>query len=165
MTTAKSISSTFCVYTSREISCFSYLGPVFSLPRRPGERIPQAGVESFGRPDRAAADAEMLALALEATAAVGLSEIEIRTGDVALFTALIDALKLDPVWRRGCSRISTARSTSPRTSNRSRSQPDPAILQRGVSPLLVSRPAPLDELDSGQAQEQDEAGSEIASPR
>src|SRR6204780_4796011 len=42
----------------------------------------------------------MLALALEATSAFGLTEVEIRTGDVALFTALIDALDLSPVWRR-----------------------------------------------------------------
>ena len=48
----------------------------------------------------AAADAEMLALALEATAAFGVTDVEIRTGDVALFTALIDALDLYPVWRR-----------------------------------------------------------------
>ena len=66
---------------------------------RPSEFL-QAGIESFGRQDRAAADAEMLALALEATAAFGLTEVEIRTGDVALFNALIDALDLYPVWRR-----------------------------------------------------------------
>ena len=60
----------------------------------------QAGIEFFGRQDRAAADAEMLALALEATTAFGLKDVEIRTGDVALFTALIDALNLYPVWRR-----------------------------------------------------------------
>ena len=42
----------------------------------------------------------MLALALEATAAFGLTDVEIRTGDVALFNALIDALDLYPVWRR-----------------------------------------------------------------
>src|SRR6201999_2353746 len=50
--------------------------------------------------DRPAADAEMLALALQATSAFGLAEVDIRTGDVALFTALIDALDLFPVWRR-----------------------------------------------------------------
>ena len=33
-------------------------------------------------------------------AAFGLTEVEIRTGDVALFNALIDALDLYPVWRR-----------------------------------------------------------------
>jgi ATP phosphoribosyltransferase regulatory subunit len=79
---------------------FSYLGPVFRYRGgRPSEFL-QAGIESFGRQDRAAADAEMLALALEATAAFGLAEVEIRTGDVALFIALIDALELYPVWRR-----------------------------------------------------------------
>src|SRR6201994_2195619 len=79
---------------------FSYLGPVFRFRGgRPSEFL-QAGIESFGRQDRAAADAEMLALALEATSAFGLTDVEIRTGDVALFTALIDALGLYPVWRR-----------------------------------------------------------------
>ena len=79
---------------------FSYLGPVFRYRNgRPGEFL-QAGIESFGRKDHPAADAEMLALAIEATAAAGLPEVEIRTGDVALFTALIDALDLYPVWRR-----------------------------------------------------------------
>ena len=79
---------------------FCYLGPVFRYRGgRPSEFL-QAGIESFGRADRAAADAEMLALALEATRAFGLTEVEIRTGDVALFNALIDALDLYPVWRR-----------------------------------------------------------------
>ena len=79
---------------------FSYLGPVFRhRGGRPSEFL-QAGIESFGRQDRAAADAEMLALALEATSAFGLGDVEICTGDVALFNALIDALGLYPVWRR-----------------------------------------------------------------
>ncbi|OCK62217.1 ATP phosphoribosyltransferase regulatory subunit [Bradyrhizobium sp. LMTR 3] len=79
---------------------FSYLGPVFRYRGgRPSEFL-QAGIESFGRQDRAAADAEMLALALQATSAFGLKDVEIRTGDVALFNALIDALALYPVWRR-----------------------------------------------------------------
>ncbi len=60
----------------------------------------QAGIESFGRQDRSAADAEMLALALQAASAFGIGDVEIRTGDVALFNALIDALDLYPVWRR-----------------------------------------------------------------
>lgn len=79
---------------------FSYLGPVFRYRGGQPSEFLQAGIESFGRQDRAAADAEMLALALEATAAFGVTDVEIRTGDVALFTALIDALDLYPVWRR-----------------------------------------------------------------
>ncbi|GAB1715303.1 MAG: ATP phosphoribosyltransferase regulatory subunit [Nitrobacter sp.] len=79
---------------------YCYLGPVFRYRAgRPSEFL-QAGIESFGRQDRAAADAEMLALGLEAAAAFGITDVEIRTGDVALFTALIDALDLYPVWRR-----------------------------------------------------------------
>ena len=34
------------------------------------------------------------------SATFGLTDVDIRTGDVALFTALIDALDLYPVWRR-----------------------------------------------------------------
>src|ERR1700722_12327498 len=79
---------------------FSYLGPVFRYRGGRSSEFLQAGIESFGRQDRPAADAEMLALALEATSAFGLTDVEIRTGDVALFTALIDALGLYPVWRR-----------------------------------------------------------------
>ena len=79
---------------------FSYLGPVFRYRWGKASEFLQAGIESFGRQDRAAADAEMLALALEAASAFGVTDVEIRTGDVALFNALIDALELYPVWRR-----------------------------------------------------------------
>src|ERR1700722_9879478 len=79
---------------------YSYLGLVFRYRGAAPSEFLQAGVESFGRLDRPAADAEMLALALEATRAFGVNDVEIRTGDVALFTTLIDALNLYPVWRR-----------------------------------------------------------------
>ena len=79
---------------------FSYLGPVFRYRSGQASEFLQAGIESFGRQDQAAADAEMLALALEAMAVFGQREVEIRTGDVALFNALLDALELYPVWRR-----------------------------------------------------------------
>jgi ATP phosphoribosyltransferase regulatory subunit len=79
---------------------FSYLGPVFRYRDGRPSQFLQAGVESYGRQDSAAADAEMLALALEAAATAGIAEVEIRTGDVALFNALINALDLFPVWRR-----------------------------------------------------------------
>lgn len=79
---------------------FYYLAPVFRYRGgRPSEFL-QAGAESFGRDDKAAADAEMLALALNALGAVGIRDVEIRTGDVALFAALINAFDLPPVWKR-----------------------------------------------------------------
>src|ERR1700756_3862131 len=83
-----------------KVAGFSYLGPVFRYRGSATSEFQQAGIESFGRQDRAAADAEMLALALEVTHTFGLKDVEIRTGDVALFNALIDALNLYPVWRR-----------------------------------------------------------------
>src|SRR5262249_50305952 len=65
-----------------KLAGFSYLGPVFRYRwDRPSEFL-QAGVESLGRQDRAAADAEMLALALEAAATFGVRDVDIRTGDV-----------------------------------------------------------------------------------
>lgn len=79
---------------------FCYLGPVFRYRGNAPCEFNQAGVESFGRHDRAAADAEMLALAIEAAAAFGVTDVDIRTGDVALFSALIEALDLSPVWKR-----------------------------------------------------------------
>lgn len=79
---------------------FYYLGPVFRYRGGTASEFNQAGVESFGRQDRAAADAEMLALGVEAASAFGVTSVDIRTGDVALFAALIDALDLYPVWKR-----------------------------------------------------------------
>jgi ATP phosphoribosyltransferase regulatory subunit len=79
---------------------FCYLGPVFRYRGGKPAEFNQAGVESFGRADRAAADAEMLALAIEAARAFGRTDIDVRTGDVALFAALIEALDLSPVWKR-----------------------------------------------------------------
>src|SRR5439155_2474375 len=55
---------------------YCYLGPVFRYPGRAPSEFLQAGIESFGRQDRAAADAEMLSLGLEATAAFSLKEVD-----------------------------------------------------------------------------------------
>jgi ATP phosphoribosyltransferase regulatory subunit len=79
---------------------FCYLGPVFRYRADgPGE-FAQAGIESFGRRDLAAADAEMISLGLEATSHYGIGEPDMRMGDVALFAALVDALDLAPAWKR-----------------------------------------------------------------
>jgi ATP phosphoribosyltransferase regulatory subunit len=79
---------------------FCYLGPVFrDRGALPAEFL-QAGIESFGRKDKAAADAEMLALGLDALTHYGIANTEIRIGDVGLFAALIAALDLAPAWKR-----------------------------------------------------------------
>ena len=79
---------------------FCYLGPVFRHRGDSGGEFLQAGIESFGREDIAAADAEMLALGLQATAHYGLAAPNIRMGDVALFCALVAVLDLAPAWKR-----------------------------------------------------------------
>ena len=79
---------------------FCYLGPVFRHRNDAPAEFLQAGIESFGRPDKAAADAEMLSLGLEATVHYGLAAPAVQIGDVALFAALIAALDLPPAWKR-----------------------------------------------------------------
>jgi ATP phosphoribosyltransferase regulatory subunit len=79
---------------------FCYLGAVFRHRSGGASEFLQAGIESFGRADVAAADAEMLALGLEATGHYGLATPDIRLGDVGLFGALIAALDLAPAWKR-----------------------------------------------------------------
>src|ERR1700752_5319699 len=79
---------------------FCYLGPVYRDRGALPAEIFQAGIESFGRPDKAAADPEMRALGLEANAHSGGDKPEIRMGDIGLFTALVAALDLAPAWKR-----------------------------------------------------------------
>jgi ATP phosphoribosyltransferase regulatory subunit len=79
---------------------FCYLGPVFRHRLDQAAEFLQTGIESFGRADKAAADAEILALGLEATAHYGLAQPDIQIGDVALFCDLIAALDLPPAWKR-----------------------------------------------------------------
>jgi ATP phosphoribosyltransferase regulatory subunit len=79
---------------------FSYFGRVFRIRENgPGEFY-QAGLESFGRSDREAADAEILALALEAAEKGGAGALKVRFGDAGLFSRLLEALDLSPVWLR-----------------------------------------------------------------
>jgi ATP phosphoribosyltransferase regulatory subunit len=79
---------------------FCYLGAVFRHREGGTSEFLQAGIESFGRADKAAADAEMLALGLEATTQYGVNAPEIRIGDVGLFSAFVAALDLAPAWKR-----------------------------------------------------------------
>jgi ATP phosphoribosyltransferase regulatory subunit len=79
---------------------FCYLGPVFRDSGAGSGEFLQAGIESFGRADKAAADAEALALGIEATAHYGVAAPRIIAGDVALFAAMIAALDLAPAWKR-----------------------------------------------------------------
>ena len=53
------------------IAEYSYLGPVFRARAGQGGELTQTGLESFGRRDAEAADAEIFSLAMEAAAAAG----------------------------------------------------------------------------------------------
>ncbi len=84
---------------------FSYLGPVFRQRAGGPNEFLQAGIESFGRMDREAADAEILTLALEAAQGADSGPLSVRLGDAGLFTALLDALDLPAAWVRRIRRV------------------------------------------------------------
>ncbi len=79
-----------------------YHGPVFRHqplePERPTQFF-QAGAELLGLEDRTGAETEILALAIGAVRAAGLSRFRVKIGDLALFSAVIDALDVPPQWR------------------------------------------------------------------
>jgi ATP phosphoribosyltransferase regulatory subunit len=79
---------------------YHYSGPVFRLPATSGEALEfeQAGFEWFGEPASAEADAEAVALALDAARAGGAEGLELRLGDVGLYGAVVDALEAGPRW-------------------------------------------------------------------
>ena len=79
---------------------YCYLGPVFRHRTDAPAEFLQAGIESFARSDKAAADAEMLSLGLEATAHYGVVSPDIQIGDVSLFAGLVAGLDLPPAWKR-----------------------------------------------------------------
>nr|WP_237476338.1 ATP phosphoribosyltransferase regulatory subunit [Lichenibacterium sp. 6Y81] len=81
-------------------AAYSYFGPVFRMRAGgPGE-LRQAGLESFGRTDLAAADAEVLALSLDAVERSGTRLETVSLGDAGLVAAVLDAVDLPPLWQR-----------------------------------------------------------------
>jgi ATP phosphoribosyltransferase regulatory subunit len=88
-----------------ETAAYSYCGPVFRFREAGPSEFVQAGIESFGRADREAADAEILALTLEATAkAGGPRDLAVEIGDAGLFSDLLASLDLAPQWQRRIAR-------------------------------------------------------------
>ena len=81
------------------IAEYSYLGPVFRAGGAQGGEQTQTGLESFGRRDAEAADAEVFSLAMEAAAAAGRGA-QARLGDAGLFEAVLELLKIPEPWRR-----------------------------------------------------------------
>jgi len=83
-----------------KIAEYSYLGPVFRARAGQVGEQRQSGLESFGRQDAEAADAEVFSLAMEAATAAGGGSLVARLGDAGLFDAMLDALKISEPWRR-----------------------------------------------------------------
>ncbi len=81
------------------IAEYSYLGPVFRAQAGQGGESAQTGLESFGRRDAEAADAEVFALSLEAATATSGS-LAARLGDARLFESALDSLAISDLWRR-----------------------------------------------------------------
>ncbi len=85
-----------------EAARLCYNGPAFRFQppgrERPGQFL-QAGVECLGDTDLPGADAEVLALTIEALQAAGLMRFEVQVGDLGLFFSLLDQLAIPPRWR------------------------------------------------------------------
>jgi ATP phosphoribosyltransferase regulatory subunit len=79
---------------------YGYAGPVFRMRAGESGEFLQAGVESLGRDDREAADAEVLALACETAAKAGLATPLVRLGDVAILQAMLRGLNLPATLAR-----------------------------------------------------------------
>ncbi len=83
---------------------YCYRGPAFRFhgvddPLHADE-FEQVGLEWFGHADAAAADAEVIGLALEAVRLAGLSSPRVMTGDPGLLRALLDSIDMPQRWRR-----------------------------------------------------------------
>jgi ATP phosphoribosyltransferase regulatory subunit len=84
---------------------FCYSGPIFryqpqDAPKANAREMRQAGYESFGAPDRAAADADVLITTLAALRDTGLRDFDLRIGDLGLLHAILDAQAMPQRWRQ-----------------------------------------------------------------
>jgi ATP phosphoribosyltransferase regulatory subunit len=118
-----------------QVAEYSYLGPVFRARGAQGGEQTQTGLESFGRRDAEAADAEVFSLGLEGAAAAGGAMLTARIGDAGLFEAVLDSLTIPEPWRRRLRR-GVARGLSLETIFSRPSQSAPA--QGGVLAALES---------------------------
>ena len=86
----------------------AYMGPVFRYdPPDEGRyrEFYQAGVELIGAEHRVAADAEILALALDAVERGGVKGLSVVTGDIAILFAFIAGLNVDELTKARLRRI------------------------------------------------------------
>jgi ATP phosphoribosyltransferase regulatory subunit len=96
-------------------AAYAYLGPVFRFRVGETNEFTQSGVEDLGREDREAADAEILDLALEALREIFAGSVTTLIGDVGVFTALVEAMRLSSSTARRLRRAYAAGKTDMRT--------------------------------------------------
>ncbi len=85
------------IFEPGQPAALAYGGQIFRCGE--GETL-QTGLESFGRDDREAADAEILGVALDAAADAGAAPLTIHLGDAGLVKTFLDRLDLPAAWRR-----------------------------------------------------------------
>lgn len=83
---------------------YVYFGRAFRHRGDGPDEFWQGGAEALGETDRIAADARLLALAIECAGRHGAGKAHLRLGDVGLFRAVLDALDLPPSLRRKLAR-------------------------------------------------------------
>jgi ATP phosphoribosyltransferase regulatory subunit len=108
----------------------------------------QAGIESFAAPDAAAAEVEVFLLTLKAIRVAGVNQIQLRIGDLGLFTALLDKIEMPARWRARLRHLFWRPEAFRAELRRLSSVPAAAI--EGLPPELV---ATLDPADPARAEE------------
>ena len=83
---------------------YCYNGPAFRFQPGGGDathprEFRQAGIEHFGNNSRDKAETEVLAVILKALREAGIEDYQIRSGDLGLFGALLDAVDVPERWR------------------------------------------------------------------
>jgi ATP phosphoribosyltransferase regulatory subunit len=81
---------------------YCYLGPAFRFPDEllSPQEFTQAGLEWFGAPEAAAAEARVLKLTISALEAAGLTRYRVSFGDLGLFSALLADTEMPERWRQ-----------------------------------------------------------------
>jgi len=119
----------------------AYMGPAFRYdpPERTREFY-QAGVELIGAEHRVAADAEILALALDAIERGGVKGLSIVTGDIAILFAFIAGLNVDEVTKARLRRIVSRKDATERLMQAAAERGKPAadVAPDALATLLAS---------------------------
>ncbi len=129
--------------TSDAEARLAYMGPAFRYdPPQEGRtrEFYQAGVELIGAQNRVAADAEILALALDALERGGVKDLSIVTGDIAILFAFIAGLAVDEVTKARLRRIVSRKDATERLMQAAAERAKPAadVAPDALATLLAS---------------------------